>query len=637
MISTTAEQINKSSDKLNQMIKSREVYDPRIIDVDGTGKSLWSTESVGLAVKGLAEGYKLRENPFLKSVKGALLRKSALPFKYTEDELEILGICAEDKEFFGDNFSKLKDGEKGWVNITLRDYQRNLLKRYTNNKWNIIMFPRQMGKTTTTIVEIVHFCTFNIDKDTVVIAQSDKVVNEILAKLKEAFSGLPYFMQPGFVSFNKKGFVLDNGCRLSIGIASESVVQGFSLDLLYIDEFAFIKESMVKKFWSNIYPSLVNNPFSRCIITSTPNGRNTFFELWKGAELKTNKFVPYRIYWYDLERPGGHEQFKNDTIANVGIDAWEMNFECSFDTQLKSIFTTSVQKKLRANQTRFEKKWSKENDALGTKYDMEFISKDIVDYDFKKDYFLLGIDLAEGLDQDATIAKLRKIDWDKNQKKLIYTTVGVYRNNQIAVEDFAPWLMDFSKEFDQNKTRFIVENNTYGAELFSYIKALKLYDAKYQNFDSVIFAKFRRESKDSFEYGIRWNGANKKIAVKSFSNLISDNTLIENHWLSIEEYLNFGKNKNGTYAAQYGHDDLTMSDVTISHFIKCNNIYSTTFLNTTKDDLRFIYNDEDEAVVLAREEKKRKEANVYRLDGFELRNHSDHVQEDQSDIYLLMG
>jgi hypothetical protein len=635
MISDTATQINEKSNKLNQMIKQREVYDPRIIDVDGSGKSLWSSESVELAVKGLSQGYKLRENPFLKSVKGALLRKSSLPFKYTEDEMEILGMCTDDKEFFSDNFGKLKDAGKGWVNITLRDYQRNLLKRYNDNRWNIIMFPRQMGKTTTTILEILHFCSFNIDKDCVVIAQSDKVVNEILAKIKEAFAGLPYFMQPGFVSFNKKGFVLDNGCRLSIGIASESVIQGFSLDLLYIDEFAYIKPSMVRKFWSNVYPSLVNNPFSRCIITSTPNGRNMFFELWKAAEMKTNKFIPYRIYWYDLPRAEGLEQFKNDTIANVSLEGWELGFECSFDTQLKSIFSSQTQKKLRAQQLEYESSWSMDNHYLGNKFNMEFISQDKVQFDLKKDFFLLGIDIAEGLEQDSTIAKLRKIEWDIKQKKLVYIPVAVFRNNEIAVEDFAPWLMDFSKEFDQNHVRFIVENNTYGGELFGQVKSLKLNDPNYRHFDNIIFAKFRRESKDDFEYGIRWNGANKKVAVKSFSNLVSDSTFVENHYLSVEEYLNFGKNKNNTYAAQYGHDDLVMSDVTTAHFIKCNNIYSNAFLNSTKEELRYIYNDEDEEILKAKEEKARKEASVYKLDGFQLRNHTDFVKEDHTDIYLM--
>ena len=42
------------------------------------------------------------------------------------------------------------------ISKTLRDYQEDLLDSYTNNKWNILMFPRQSGKTTTTVVEIVH-------------------------------------------------------------------------------------------------------------------------------------------------------------------------------------------------------------------------------------------------------------------------------------------------------------------------------------------------------------------------------------------------------------------------------------------------------------------------------------------------
>ena len=50
------------------------------------------------------------------------------------------------------------------------------------------MFPRQSGKTTTTVIDIVHFLIFNIEKDCVVIAQSERVVMEILAKIKEAFA-----------------------------------------------------------------------------------------------------------------------------------------------------------------------------------------------------------------------------------------------------------------------------------------------------------------------------------------------------------------------------------------------------------------------------------------------------------------
>jgi hypothetical protein len=632
--SSTASEINKITRQLNSTIKSKEVFDPRIIDND-ENKALWNTESVELALKGVAEGYKLKENPYLKSVRGALLRKANLPFKYTEDEIEILKIVIEDKIFFGNNFAKLKDGEHGWQNITLRDYQENLLNRYTNERWNIIMFPRQSGKTTTTVIEIVHFCISNIDKDCVVIAQSDKVVNEILGKIKECFAGLPFFMQPGFVSFNKKGFVLDNGCRLSIGIAAESVVQGFSLDLLYIDEFAYIKPSLAKNFWSNVYPTLINNPKSRCIITSTPNGRNLFFELWKGAELKLNRFKPYRIYWYDV--PGRDEQFKLDTIANIGISGWEMGFECSFDTQLKSIFPTQIQKKLREYQLNNEFTWSKDNNPIGNKYNIEFISQDVIQYDLKNDYFLIGIDLSEGLEQDSTTLKIKKIEWDANRKNLVFKSIGIYKNSEISVEDFAEHSMNIFNEFDPNKIQVIVENNTFGGEYFAHIEAYRMYDSTYYDFSMSIFAKFYRKSKNDFEYGIRWNSQNKKLGVKSFSNLVASDVLLENHYTSIEEYLNFGKTKSGTYSAQYGHDDLVMADVSISYFIKTPTIHSMAFINATTQELRYLANDESEEIKKKKSEEEKIKNSIFYHNGFALRNHEIEFQKinQDDDMYIL--
>lgn len=634
MASDTATEINKTTRQLNNTIKSKEVFDPRIIDDDKGAKALWTSESVELAMRGLADGYKLKDNPFLKTVRGALLRKAHLPFRYTQDEMDILRICASDKEFFSDNFGKLKDGDKGWTNIKLRDYQRNLLKRYDANRWNIVMFPRQSGKTTTTVLEIVHFCSFNIDKDCVVIAQSDKVINEILSKIKEAFAGLPVFMQPGFVSFNKKGFVLDNGCRLTIGIASESTVQGFSLDLLYIDEFAYIKPSLAKPFWNNVYPTLINNPSSRCIITSTPNGRNFFYNIWTGAEAKTNKFIPYRIYWHEV--PGRDEQFKHDTISNIGLEGWEMGFECSFDTQLKSIFNSRIQKKLREYQLNNQETWSKDNHPLGVKYDIEFIDQKIIPYDLKNDFFVMGVDLGEGLEQDSTILKIKKVEWSKEKKKLIYRSIGIFKDNSISVEDFAEHVMRFSQHFNKNNIRIVVENNTYGGEFFLQIKSLRLYEAKYANFDDIIFAKFHRQSKEDFEYGIRWNGHNKKLGVKSFSNLVSNGILEETHYSSIDEYLNFGRQKNGTYSAQYGHDDLVMADVSIAHFIKSTNIYSIAFLGAVTEELRLRVNDEDLEVIKHREEESRKKAAIYSHNGYTIRNHAEHVEKDMEDMYLMM-
>jgi hypothetical protein len=634
MATETAERINRTNDLLNKRLGGTHgVFDPRIIVNDEASRSVWNSESVELAKSGILDGYKLKESPFLKTVRDANLRKGNLPFKYTEDEMAVLEMCMGDKVLFGNNFVQLKDGNDGWQKIALRRYQEDLLAKYAAHNWNILMFPRQSGKTTTTVVEIVHFCCFNFDKDCVVVAQSEMVVNEILKKIKEAFNGLPFFMQPGFISFNARGFTLDNGCRLSIGIASESVVQGFSLDFLFIDEFAYIPASKVDKFWNNIYPALVNNPKSRCIIASTPNGRNKFYDLWLGSQEKTNRFISSRIYWHEV--PGRDESFKQDTIANVGLEAWEMGFECSFDTQLKSIFNVKIQKSLRQEQTLNKNAWSKDNHYLGELFDIQFKANHFMaetedgksvevgtEYDFMEDYFIMGIDIAEGLGQDSSVLKIRKMEWNRTKKRIEFKNIGVFRDKEISVEDFAQKTLDLLKYFNPSQVRVVVETNNYGGEFFAHIDHLVRFDKAYSWFDNIVFAKFMRASKEDYERGIRWDQYNKKVGVKSFSSLIVNETFDETHYMSVEEYLNFGKNANDTYAAQYGHDDTVMVDVTIAHFVKSGNMYSREFLADAETNMRQRCNDIAQELLDEQEKLRVAQANVYRIPtGFHLRNH----------------
>lgn len=611
----TLAEINEITDSIqNLSIGSvTSLYDPRIKDKKDDSQVIWNSVSVELARKGLIEGYQLRQNPFLKTLKDVQLRKANLPFQMDEDEQWVFEQCMFDKIMFGNNFISLKDAQYGWQRIKLRKYQEDLIYNYTHNRWNIVLFPRQAGKTTTTVIDIVHFCTFNVDKDCVVIAQSEKVVNEILTKIKEAFASLPFFMQPGFIRFTKNGFALDNGCRLSIGVASESVVQGFSLDYVLIDEFAYISNTRVKKFWNNLYPTLANNPESKLVITSTPNGRNLFWELWVAAVNGKNRFKTNRIYWYDV--PGRDEKFKEDTIANVGLESWEMSYECSFDTQLKSIFHSRIQKILRDDQKQAEPKtlnepetgdWSIHNHYLGELFDIEFINPEKLTFNIKEDYFFFGIDLGEGLSQDSTTIKIRKLHWNSELKRIDFKTCGVFINNEIAVEDFAELTLNLFNHFDQNKIRVIVDLTNYGNEYFAHIDKLKLYDSRYYGLDNIIFAKFESNTKKDYERGIRWNQQNKKLAVRSFTGLVNSLIFNESHFITVEEYLNFGKNLNGSYSAQYGHDDLIMSDISIAHFVKSNNLFANEFIKNAEFDFRRIHND-------LNEEQLKEEAKIQKL------------------------
>ena len=83
-------------------------------------------------------------------------------------------------------------------------------------------------------------------------------------------------------------------------------------------------------------------------------------------------------------------------------------------------------------------------------------------------------------------------------------------NLPISKPEFLRTAIHNEKFFNKAKTRIIVENNTYGGEFFKHIKLLKLTEGnKYSYYDNIIMAKFFRDSKDGYEYGIRRNRKNK--------------------------------------------------------------------------------------------------------------------------------
>lgn len=605
--------IGKTASLLKQQHSA--VFDPRIITNDES-KAVWSTQSVDLAIQGIKEGYELKESPFNSHIKKAQLRKAFLPFQYTPEEIEIFKHAMVDKIWFGNNFTHLKDGDNGWKQIKLRGYQEEILNRYTKNNRNILMIPRQSGKTTTTVVEIVHYLCFNTEKDVVVIAQSKPVVTEILSKIREVFSRLPFFLSPGFIRFTDEYIELDNGCRLKIGVASESVVQGFSLDFLYIDEFAYLG-SGAEAFWVNIYPTLANNPNSKCIITSTPNGRNLFYTLWTDALEKRNNFVPYRLYWYDI--PNRDEKFKDDTIRTIGIMGWELGYECNFDIGVKTIIPIKTQKFLREVQREYEDQWTQhdfDSNSISTTFEAYLNSNDFVYLKNHKlrhdDYYLISLDISEGLEQDYSVIKLIRAEWSIDNQRLEYRVVAIYHSNTVSVSELAMILLDLLLKLDSDKIQVIIETNAFGGELFQVIDTQRKYNNKYSKISNSVFTQFRRNAEDKhLSRGIRWNSSNKPTTVKEFSNMLNNRKFIETYPLAIEEIMNFARSRDNVFKANYGHDDLVMCSITAVAFIRSEDLNHLEFKKRIEQSLRVQLNDEDKEIVRLREKEEKEERQTY--------------------------
>lgn len=72
-------------------------------------------------------------------------RKANIVFDYTNEEIQELTRCANDIIYFAESFCKVMTDD-GLKKIKLRDYQKDLLRGYRENRFNICLASRQIGK-----------------------------------------------------------------------------------------------------------------------------------------------------------------------------------------------------------------------------------------------------------------------------------------------------------------------------------------------------------------------------------------------------------------------------------------------------------------------------------------------------------
>jgi hypothetical protein len=249
------------------------------------------------------------------------VRKANLAFAMTTKELHEYAECYKSVEYFSENHCniKLEHGDIG--KIKLRDYQKEILEKFKENRFNIIMSSRQVGLSVSEAIYILHTVLFNINKTTLIV--SFKACNgiELLAKIKSIYKLIPFYLKPGVIAWNKKLIQFDNGCRIICMSSNREIGIGFDVDTLLIQDFSKFPGNIKESLYRDLVPSVSSVKDSRIIIASQPNGAELFYKLFQEAErpagdLNKNNFVPTRIYWWQV--PGRDENWKQEQIRMLG-------------------------------------------------------------------------------------------------------------------------------------------------------------------------------------------------------------------------------------------------------------------------------------------------------------------------------
>ena len=104
---------------------------------------IWTTKLVNEALQKIESGDEVDLSCFWNQDTG--FRAADINFQMTQEETEEFIKCSEDVIYFANKYCYAMTDD-GIANINLRDYQRDMLRDFQNNRFVIMLASRQIGK-----------------------------------------------------------------------------------------------------------------------------------------------------------------------------------------------------------------------------------------------------------------------------------------------------------------------------------------------------------------------------------------------------------------------------------------------------------------------------------------------------------
>ena len=501
-------------------------------------------------------------------------RAADIVYEYSEDELKEIAKCATDVVYFANNYCMAMT-DYGIQKITLRPYQEDVLRNFQDNRFNVFLASRQIGKTVTSAIFITWYILFHTDKNVMILANVGKTAAEILDKVKAVIKGLPFFLKPGIITNNVMKMAFDNGCRIMCSATTKTAAIGFTIHLVYMDEFAHIQPTFIESFYRSVYPTISSSKISRVIITSTPNGKNKFWEIYQGAVEKRNEYNSIRVDWWQV--PGRDEEWKKKEIAQLGSEEL-------FNQEYGNQFLAGDKLLLGEEQLKIMEKRRKEYECLQIE-DFEYADLDYSNLKWRPGFdlddiedkrFVLSIDIADGVGKDysvinilqveplsiAAIRRLRRERIESESSFFRLTQVGIFRSNRAGAEELARVceILLFNV-LPTDNVRVVLEMNFKGDFFIEKI-------SRNEKFYEELFLHTKHNEKSKYvALGIKNHTYNKIFNCREFRKLVMEKRIVLDEEQAYKELSDFGINNKGTYSSQSGHDDVAMTAVNLIHFV----------------------------------------------------------------------
>ena len=255
------------------------------------------------------------------------IKRDGVLHNFTADEVREYKKCLQNASYFASKYCKIIHVDHGLVPFELYHYQEQMFNHFTDNRFSIVLACRQSGKSISSVAYLLWYAVFHPEKVIAILANKGATAQEMLGRVTLMLEHLPFFLQPGCKALNKRSIEFSNNSRIVSAATSGSSIRGMSVNLLYLDEFAFVENA--SEFYTSTYPVISSGKDTKVIITSTANGiGNQFHKIWEGAVQEVNEFQSFRVDWWDV--PGRDEKWKNQTISNTSQLQFDQEFGNTF-------------------------------------------------------------------------------------------------------------------------------------------------------------------------------------------------------------------------------------------------------------------------------------------------------------------
>jgi hypothetical protein len=499
-----------------------------------------------------------------------LVKNPYVKTKFKDDkELDDFIKCCDPNTgylYFMDNFFMIQHPTKGSMVYHPWPYQKRLIETYHEYRFSISLMPRQSGKSTSAAGYLLWYAMFVPDSTILIAAHKYTGAQEIMQRIRYAYENCPDHIKAGVTTYNKGSLDFENGSRIVSATTTENTGRGMSITLLYLDEFAFVRPSIAKEFWTSITPTLSTG--GKAIITSTPNSdEDQFAFIWKGAnkcedefgnktEIGVNGFRAYRAYY--AEQPGRDEEWANQMKAQLGDDRFRREIGCEFLIADETLINPNTLIDLigkepnhRMGQVRWYKKPEKGN------------------------IYAVGLDPSLGTGSDPAAIQI----FEANTT----TQVGEWKHNKTPIPEQIKLLAQINKYIvectkEPNNIYYSIENNTIGEAAL-----ISINEYGESNIPGIFISEPGKKRK-----GFNTTQKSKLAACAKFKTLLESKKMTVNSHSLVSELKSFIAH-GGSYAAKIGDtDDLVMASLLSVRIIQQLGEYHSDLDNYLRDHDEYI-------------------------------------------------